>query len=365
MDDDPTQLPLWDDSSPGDAADAATADARRTETSGAPALRAEGNTADNRRMSEPFGRLDLEHELYRDLLPLCRLKRGEIWNDSVSGHRVGVLDASSVADVTQIAGDRRIALLVNDPPYNLNLGGNPSAVIGSTDLEAYMRFSRAWVHAATSVLADDAHMYVWIGADVKRGFQPLPDFMMMMRDVPALRPRNLITMRNQRGYGTQKNWMWVRQELLHYTTGQPPFEVVYTDIPKILRGYYKEVGGKRRENVERSRSETIRPGNVWVDVQQVFYRREENVPGAYAQKPLAAIERIVATSSRRGDTVMDGFAHSGTTVLAGERLGRRVLTFDIDPVFAELTIRRLEHFRRTGRTGFQCGNPFPEIDAGV
>jgi len=185
----------------------------------------------------------------------------------------------------------------------------------------------------------------------------LPQFMAMMAETP-FEARSFITMRNQRGYGTQKNWMAVRQELLYYAKGEPAFEVQYTDIPKILRGYYKEVGGSRRENLERSRSSCIRPGNVWVDTQQVFYRMEENVPGCYAQKPLKAIERIIAASSQPGDTVIDFFAHSGTTLLACERLGRRCVTLDIDPIFAEISIRRLERYRTTGKTGWQREEPF-------
>ena len=100
-----------------------------------------------------------------------------------------------------------------------------------------------------------------------------------------------------------------------------------------------------------------------MDIQQVFYRMEENVPGAYAQKPLKAIERIIETSSKKGHLVVDFFSHSGTTLVAAERLGRVCYTFDIDPIFVELTIRRLEHFRRTGNTGWQFRNPFPEIDS--
>ena len=88
---------------------------------------------------------------------------------------------------------------------------------------------------------------------------------------------------------------------------------------------------------------------------------EENVPGCYAQKPLMAIERIISSSGKEGDFILDCFAHSGTTLIAGERLKRRVLTFDIDPVFAEITIRRLENYRKTSRTGWQYNNPFPEI----
>jgi site-specific DNA-methyltransferase (adenine-specific) len=87
---------------------------------------------------------------------------------------------------------------------------------------------------------------------------------------------------------------------------------------------------------------------------------EENVSGCYAQKPLKAVERIVAASSSPGDVVFDGFAHSGTTLLACERLDRRCFTADIDPVFCEITIRRLEHYRRSGKMGWQNGNPFDE-----
>ena len=62
-----------------------------------------------------------------------------------------------------------------------------------------------------------------------------------------------------------------------------------------------------------------------------------------------------------GDTVIDPFAHSGTTLIACEKLKRRCVTFDVDPVFAEISIRRLEHYRKTRSEGWQCENPFPEI----
>jgi site-specific DNA-methyltransferase (adenine-specific) len=154
--------------------------------------------------------------------------------------------------------------------------------------------------------------------------------------------------------------MAVRQELLYYTKGKPTFNVdaEYTDIPKILRGYYKEVNGKITENLERSRSDTIRAGNVWVDIQQVFYRMEENVSGCYAQKPLKCIDRIIRASSNTDDLVIDFFAHSGATLIAAEILKRKCFTIDVDPIYAEITIRRLERFRATGRLGWQNGHPF-------
>jgi site-specific DNA-methyltransferase (adenine-specific) len=307
---------------------------------------------------EKTPRLDVDGPRRRAVLKKCRLRPGQIWVDKLKGHRVGVIDARDKSGVEKLFGGEKADIMINDPPYNVAVGGANTRGLFRTKLDKYMEFSRAWVENAMSVMAKNSSFYVWLGADLRDGFQPLPDFMLMMREFEGFVPKNFITMRNQRGYGTQQNWMWVRQELLYYTIGKPDFKVVYTKIPRILKGYYKEVGGKITENSGRSRSDFIRPGNVWVDIQQIFYRLEENVAGCYAQKPLAAIERIMEASSKNGGLAGDFFSHSGTTLIAGEKLGRKVFTCDNDPVFAEITIRRLEHFRKTGKSGWQWNDPF-------
>lgn len=298
----------------------------------------------------PLPRLDNDEALRQQLLPYCRLRPGEIWLDPVCGHKVGCLDATDSHQMKVLMSDERAKLAIHDPPYNLVA----FEVRGIAD---FIDWCRKWVQLSWCYLADDSALYIWLGADQNHHFQPLPDFMIMMRDL-AFEPKSFITMRNQRGYGTQKNWMAVRQELLYYVKGNPYFKVQYTDIPKILRGYYKTVNGQVTENLERGKSENIRAGNVWVDIQQVFYRMEENVSGCYAQKPLKAIERIVEASSEEGDLVLDFFAHSGATLLASEIKRRRCFTTDIDPVYCEIAIRRLERFRQTGRIGWQNGHPF-------
>jgi len=312
--------------------------------------------------TEKLMRLDIHGDLREQILPFCRLKYGQIWEDSLRGHKVGVLDATRLNEVKKIMATEQANLIINDPPYNVKVGNANTTSLFKKSLTEYMDFSQKWVSSCLAIMNKDAYLYVWIGTDYKDGFQPLPDFMIMMRDLKQLKPKNFITLRNQRGYGTQKNWMWIRQELLQYVKGNPRFKVVYTDIPKILKGYYKVVNGELTENLQRSKSQNIRPGNVWVDIQQVFYRMEENVSGCYAQKPLNAIERIVSTSSEEEDVIVDFFSHSGTTLIAGERLNRRVITFDNDPIFSEITIRRLQHHRKTGKTGWQWRNPFPELE---
>jgi site-specific DNA-methyltransferase (adenine-specific) len=283
-------------------------------------------------------RLDkLDQKSRARLERVCRLQPGDFWIDPLRGHKVGCGDCTDSQFIAQLMGEDRASLMVHDPPYNL-------VAFGKRTVDDFIDFCKNWIDLSWEYMDDNAALYVWLGADQKNHFQPLPQFMAMMADT-EFESRSFITMRNQRGYGTQKNWMAVRQELLYYTKGDPSFAVQYTDIPKILRGYYKTVNGQRTENLQRSKSDMIRPGNVWVDVQQVFYRMKENVDGCFAQKPQKAIERIIAASSTQEDIVADFFSHSGTTLAASEALGRRCITCDIDPIFCELTIQRLEQSR--------------------
>ena len=296
-------------------------------------------------------RLDLPSKEREILLKSCRLKPGEIWIDPIFGHRVGCLDSAKKADIKKLMGDSLAALAVHDPPYNL-------VAFDVREVSEFIFWCKKWISISIDYLSpDNASLYIWCGADQNNHFSPLPEFILMMKKYfPQLSSRSFITMRNQRGYGTQKNWMALRQELLYYTIGDATFHVQYTDIPRKVKGYYKKINGQITENSERSKSDCIRPGNVWTDIQQIFYRMKENVEGCYAQKPLKAIERIILASSNENNIVLDFFAHSGATLLAAEKNKRVCYTTDIDPLFCEIAIRRLLHYRKTGETGYNIAN---------
>lgn len=274
---------------------------------------------------------------------------GQVWEDPISGHRVACLDATKQEDVKKLMEDDFAALAIQDPPYNVEI--NPE--FGRTPIQEYLGWSEKWVNNTIESVGENAALYIWLGADIRNGFQPLADFMLMMRG-KSVRARNFITMRNQRGYGTQKNWMAIRQELLYYIKGEPAFnvEAEYTDIPKKTKGYYKKIKGKVTENFERSKSPNIRAGNVWHDIQQVFYLMHENVEGCFAQKPLKSTKRIIEASSNQGDIIVDFFGHSGTTLLQAELSKRKAYTMDIDPAYCKVSVARLLHYRNTGELGW-------------
>ncbi|MBU2751221.1 site-specific DNA-methyltransferase [Acidithiobacillus thiooxidans] len=68
------------------------------------------------------------------------------------------------------------------------------------------------------------------------------------------------------------------------------------------------------------------PG-LWLDIPPLSHTAAERL-GYPTQKPLALLERIIAASSHPGDTVLDPFAGSGTTVHAAEKLGRKWIAID-------------------------------------
>ncbi|MCH8306099.1 MAG: hypothetical protein IIB94_13350, partial [Candidatus Marinimicrobia bacterium] len=97
------------------------------------------------RTTEKLTRLDLQGELREKILPLCRLKKGEIWDDPVNGHRVGVLDASNSAAVSELMSGEKVGLALNDPPYNVMVGNENTVNLSKIDLQEYLKFSEDWI----------------------------------------------------------------------------------------------------------------------------------------------------------------------------------------------------------------------------
>ena len=113
--------------------------------------------------TEPLPRLDSDTEIRKDLLTYCRLKPGEVWEDPVQGHKVGVLDATYSDAVSKIIGDKKAKVAVNDPPYNVSVGNKATENLNKLNLAEYMEFSRNWVENTIEILDEDAHFYVWLG----------------------------------------------------------------------------------------------------------------------------------------------------------------------------------------------------------
>lgn len=80
--------------------------------------------------------------------------------------------------------------------------------------------------------------------------------------------------------------------------------------------------------------------DIWTDIDPINMMAKERL-GYPTQKPVALLERIVAASSREGDTMLDPFCGCGTTIHAAQKLGRRWIGIDVTHLAISLIERRL------------------------
>ena len=61
-------------------------------------------------------------------------------------------------------------------------------------------------------------------------------------------------------------------------------------------------------------------------------------------KPVELFARPMRKHTRRGDICFEPFCGSGSQVIAAERLERRCLALEIEPLFCDVAVKRWEEF---------------------
>ncbi|HLG57933.1 MAG TPA: DNA methyltransferase [Vicinamibacterales bacterium] len=136
--------------------------------------------------------------------------------------------------------------------------------------------------------------------------------------------------------------------------GNPQYEVMG------VTRYWRYKREKMQELIAMARVVQPRPGAVprykryldesdgrpiqdtWTDISPLNSQaKERKRVGFPTQKPLALMERIIRTSSKEGDVVLDPFCGCGTTVAAAQRLGRRWIGIDITARAIDIIVERL------------------------
>lgn len=89
--------------------------------------------------------------------------------------------------------------------------------------------------------------------------------------------------------------------------------------------------------------------------------RDEALETHPTVKPVTLIAEAIRDCTHRGGIVLDPFGGSGTAILAAERTGRRARVIEIEPKYADVSVRRWEQM--TGRKALHArlGKTFDEI----
>lgn len=121
-----------------------------------------------------------------------------------------------------------------------------------------------------------------------------------------------------------------------------------TNLEQILQDRARDANGKsvyRKDANGRVISGRFKKGVPLTDVWELPYlnpNAAERV-GYPTQKPLVLLARIIALVTDEGDTVLDPFCGSGTTLVAAKRLNRHYIGIDVSAAAMALTQKRLEN----------------------
>lgn len=137
----------------------------------------------------------------------------------------------------------------------------------------------------------------------------------------------------------QRNFVRNHDTLLYYVKpgGPVTFEKLYVPHPP---GYARRAGapaGTGGYALEDTWNASAR--DPLHSIQIVSFSREKT--GFATQKNEALVDRVVSTSSRPGDLVLDAFSGSGTTAAVCHKRGRRYIAIEADPATADLSEERL------------------------
>ena len=230
-------------------------------------------------------------------------------------HRLLCGDARNPELLRQLLDGVRPEVLWTDPPYGVDyVGKTPRRLTISNDTDgAAGALFEAALRAADPLLAPSARFYIAAPAG--------PQGTTFRTALATL------------GWRHHQTLVWVKNSLVlgHSDHHFQHEEILYGWRPGPGRPGRGRHGGSRwyGDNKQSSVFFADRPA------------RSADHP---MMKPVALIAAQLVNSSRRGDTVLDLFAGSGSTLVACERLGRRCAAVELDPRYCDVIRRRYEEY---------------------
>ena len=96
-------------------------------------------------------------------------------------------------------------------------------------------------------------------------------------------------------------------------------------------------------------------GDVWMIPRPTANREHPTM------KPVELVERALDNSSRRGNTVLDPFAGSGTTLIACQRRNRKACLIELDPRYVDVICQRWQQYSGISAIRQADGRPFAQL----
>ncbi len=220
-----------------------------------------------------------------------------------------------------------IDLIVTSPPYNVDIK------YGSYDddisYEEYLEFTREWLARCLELAKDDGRFCLNIPLDKNKGGQ---------QSVCA----DITTIAKQVGWKYHSTIIWNEQNISRRTawgswlSASAPYVIAPVEVIVVLyKQQWKKAGGSRQSDITREEFMEWTNG-VWN-----FSGESRKRVGHPAPFPVELPRRCIKLFTFVGDTVLDPFLGSGSTLIACLETSREGIGVEIDRNYCEIAKRRL------------------------
>jgi DNA modification methylase len=272
---------------------------------------------------------DVEEELKKIKEPKAKL--GDIY--ALGPHKIICGDAQDPATVAKLVGRTKIDMVYCDPPYNIGLSYNSGmggkATYGGTTndnlpLAEYRTFLKKAMENAVAVANKDTHFFWW--CDQK--------YIGLIQDLYT-----------ELGLNNQRVCLWIKgaanpvpavafnkgyEPCVYATRGKPFIAPVSLNFAEVLNKELGPSGNKLLDDITDY-------FDIWL-AKRIAGQTYEHP----TQKPITLHERPIKRCTKPGDSILDSYLGSGSTLLAADAMKRVCFGSEREPIFIELIIKRYE-----------------------
>lgn len=241
-------------------------------------------------------------------------------SNDITIHNEDILETDSIESSS-------IDLVVTSPPYNVDI--KYKTYDDKMPYKAYLDFTREWLLKCYALAKDDGRFCLNIPLDKNKGGQ---------QSVCA----DITTIAKEVGWKYHSTIIWNEQNISRRTawgswlSASAPYVIAPVEVIVLLyKKQWKKKGGSRQSDIEREEFLEWTNG-VWN-----FSGESRKKVGHPAPFPVELPRRCIKLFTFVGDTVLDPFLGSGSTLLACLETNRRGIGVDIDEGYCGLAKQRL------------------------
>jgi DNA modification methylase len=273
---------------------------------------------------------DVDEELKKITHPITKL--GDVIR--LGNHKIICGDSTKEETLTKLFKEEKASMIYSDPVYNIsinydggiggkkNYGGN---VNDTRTFDEYKTFISDSLKCALWVSEENIHIFYWCDQIYIGLIQEV------YRSLGVENKRVCLWLKNSQNPVHRVFCNKVYEPAVYGVLGKPYLTESMTDLNEVMNKGFT------------TGNELVSQVDLFLEVWTAKRLASKDYQHA-TSKPTVLHEKTIRRCTKPNDIILDSFLGSGSTLLAGEQLGRRVYGCELEPKFCDLIVKRWEAF---------------------